>query len=462
MTTSYRISGLKFSVMSSEDIERLSVREVTNTSMYRHSIPQDDSLMSLELGTCEPKLRCKTCRNTVMNCVGHYGFIDLGTCFYHPCFLDTVIKTLRCVCFMCSSLLLSPTKSDDDSYRQFVAHSSRSRNRTCPQCHFKQPNYTRSGLYIRCDWTGIEFANDDERKFCEKPFDACVARAILDNIDDATVDKCGINSALTHPRNFVLTKLLVPPPIIRPSVVVQSGSRTRGQEDLTLKLQDILKSVNAMKSAKVRGSDWNKYVDIIQLHLCLYFDKDTRSAQLRSSTKKNCGPRISGNRSLIQRITGKRGRFRGNCMGKRCNYTARSVIVPGPTLDIDEVGVPEEIARRQTFPECVTNYNRDSLQARVNNGPDHCFGAVIVKTGCKNIKLRMCVVPPILSVGDVVHRNLTDGDWIVFNRQPSLHKESMMGHRVVILKGQKAFQLPLPCTTPYNADFDRLCRKQGA
>ena len=125
-------------------------------------------------------------------------------------------------------------------------------------------------------------------------------------------------------------------------------------------------------------------------------------------------------------------------------------------MDLDEVGVPMMVALTQTIPELVTRFNIDKLQARVRKGAKRLDGAHAVLSGDRRTALALCEPcrRPVLKVGDTVERYLQSGDWVVFNRQPSLHKGSMMGHRARIMPIGRSFRLPVPDTSPYNADFD--------
>ncbi|NBV32210.1 MAG: DNA-directed RNA polymerase subunit A'/A'', partial [Bacteroidetes bacterium] len=143
-------------------------------------------------------------------------------------------------------------------------------------------------------------------------------------------------------------------------------------------------------------------------------------------------------------------------MGKRVDFSARSVITPDANIELDELGVPEEIALNLTFPEIVNVYNRDRLMSYVRNGPNKHPGAksVFLKLDNRMVSLRYVSPDTIdLREGDVVHRHLIDGDSVLFNRQPSLHKASMMSHRVRVLP-YSTFRLNVSATRPYNADFD--------
>ena len=143
-------------------------------------------------------------------------------------------------------------------------------------------------------------------------------------------------------------------------------------------------------------------------------------------------------------------------MGKRVDFSARSVITPDPNIKIDELGVPKKIAMNLTFPEIVTKYNKNILQTYVRNGPLVHPGAKSVKRKIdgKTTSLQYIDTYSInLEEGDIVNRHLIDGDIVLFNRQPSLHKMSMMGHKVRVMD-YNTFRLNVSVTKPYNADFD--------
>jgi DNA-directed RNA polymerase II subunit RPB1 len=157
-----------------------------------------------------------------------------------------------------------------------------------------------------------------------------------------------------------------------------------------------------------------------------------------------------------QRLKSKEGRVRGNLMGKRVDFSARAVITPDPNLSIDQVGVPRTIAQNLTFPEIVTPFNIDRMQELVARGNNQYPGAkYIIRDNGERIDLRYHPKPSDLHLqfGYKVERHLRDDDLVIFNRQPTLHKMSMMGHRVKILPWS-TFRLNLSVTTPYNADFD--------
>lgn len=178
---------------------------------------------------------------------------------------------------------------------------------------------------------------------------------------------------------------------------------------------------------------------------------------------------LPGIKQILER---KEGLFRKNMMGKRVNYAARSVISPDPNLETNEIGVPLVFATKLTYPEPVTPHNFEELRAAVINGPDTWPGATIVQnelgqqTALSGMTLEQrtalanqLMTPTAGKTGRVgvnkkVYRHIRNGDAVLMNRQPTLHKASMMGHIVRVLPKEKTLRLHYANTGAYNADFD--------
>lgn len=257
---------------------------------------------------------------------------------------------------------------------------------------------------------------------------------------------------------MICTVLPVPPPTVRPSIIEENGQRR--EDDLTHKLSDIVKVNNQLKQRIEKGINDDSLklnesikltVLVLQYHIATFLDNQIPG--LAPAQQRN-GRRL---KSICDRLKKKEGRIRGNLNGKRVDQSARSVITPDPYISLDELGVPVKIAMNLTFPEAVNEYNIDELRRLVKNGPDEWPGAkyVRVKGLGKTFTLRFAAsretIANELKVGDTVDRHLRDGDYVLFNRQPSLHKMSMMCHRVKVMPFQ-TFRLNVLCTNPYNAD----------
>jgi DNA-directed RNA polymerase II subunit RPB1 len=227
----------------------------------------------------------------------------------------------------------------------------------------------------------------------------------------------------------------------------------RMEDDLTHQLISIIRANDSLRDKidkEESAVTLDKYTASLQYNVATYVDNDIKG--LEPSAQRSGRPL----RTLKSRFGAKTGRVRGNLMGKRVDFSARSVITPDANIELDELGVPEEIATNLTFPEIVSPYNRERLMSYVKNGPDKHPGAksVYLKADDRTLSLRY-VNPETIDIreGDIVHRHLINGDIVLFNRQPSLHKASMMAHRVVVLP-YSTFRLNVSATRPYNADFD--------
>jgi DNA-directed RNA polymerase II subunit RPB1 len=227
----------------------------------------------------------------------------------------------------------------------------------------------------------------------------------------------------------------------------------RMEDDLTHKLIDIVRNNQRLREKIDKGDSADiidKYTELLQFDVATYVDNDIKG--MPPAAQRSGRPL----KTLKSRMGSKSGRVRGNLMGKRVDFSARSVITPDANIELDELGVPQEIAGNLTFPETVTTYNRDRLMTYIRNGPSKHPGAksVFLKDDKRTLSLKFVNPETIdLKEGDVVHRHLIDGDVVLFNRQPSLHKASMECHRIRVLP-YSTFRLNVSATRPYNADFD--------
>lgn len=315
----------------------------------------------------------------------------------------------------------------------------------------------KAGIQLFATFKPRKSDEDDEMPGGAQPekkrFSAQDALNVFRLLTDETLETLGLNADYARPEWMILQALPVPPPPVRPSISVDgSGQGSRGEDDLTFKLGDIVRANQNVYRTETDGTADSiriEMIDLLQYHIATYMDNDI--AGLDRAQHKS-GRAI---KSIRARLKGKEGRLRQNLMGKRVDFSARTVITGDPNLSLDEVGVPRSIARTLTYPEKVTRFNIEKLKVFVENGPSEHPGAryVIRDTGeridLRHVKSRDMV----LQYGWTVERHIQDGDVILFNRQPSLHKESMMAHRVKVMP-YSTFRLNLSVTTPYNADFD--------
>jgi DNA-directed RNA polymerase II subunit RPB1 len=415
---------------------------------------------------------CATCGNDVRTCCGHIGRIDLPVACFNVGYLEHTRKILQCVCISCQQICWDPA----DDRVQAIIQSRRARGKdqlgavykacrprsTCARCGGPRGIVQRVALTFRIDYEAgaLDALDAEEQAFYTQPLYAELVRSVFQFIPPEEQQHLGFKTEHARPVDLIITRLVVPPAIIRPAISASEGSRARGQDDLTVKLQEINKRCIEIRN-HMRSHHWDRHsmpLEAVDRVARLQFDVATLVANIRGmrpSTMRSGIPL----QSVTDRLKGKEGRFRANLMGKRVDQSARSVISPDPTIDVDEVGVPRAIALTLTITDRVTVHNLQKMRSRVNTGAGKLPGAeaVTLRDG-KCIQLAVYAVHNELSSlevvpGCMVERYLQDGDRVVFNRQPSLHKMGMMAHRVRIMQGD-TFRLNLSCTTPYNADFD--------
>ncbi len=446
------IIGIQFGIFSPEEIERRSVVEITTQTIYSGSEPAIGGLFDPRMGVLDNGKVCRSCHQTNHGCPGHFGHYRLTRPVYYIQFLPMVQNILRCVCIRCAKLLIAKdlhpeiTKRKGESRWKEVLTAckgiSRCGQETEDGCGAPQPaSYKREGI------ARIEANFEEDGK---QALEVEYVLRLFRRITDEDVDFMGFSRFWCRPDWMICTVLPIPPPQVRPSVVQDNNQRS--EDDLTHKLFEIIKT-DKLLSKKIEDnaakSTIDEWTNILQYHIATLVDNQIPG--VAPSAQRSGRPL----KSLTQRLSAKEGRIRYNIQGKRVEFSARSVITPDPFLSIAELGVPEKIAMNLTVPERVTPYNIERLYKYVQNGADKFPGAkTIVRNDGRMISLRHTNTRELtLSPGNVVNRHLMDGDIVLFNRQPTLHRMSMMGHRVKVLP-YNTFRLNVSATKPYNADFD--------
>jgi DNA-directed RNA polymerase II subunit RPB1 len=457
------IKGIRFCILSPDEIKRMSVVEVNNTETQNRGEPVPNGLYDTRMGVLDHNKICQTCQQKNTFCPGHFGHITLAKPVFYIQFFDIVKKLMKCVCFRCSKLLVDPdgeqvkailNKKYSRQKRWELMYKLCSKVKRCGQenpdgCGAKQPDRITKEpiLKIVMDWKDLEVEKEEMKK---QVFTAEDVLRILKRISDKDAEVLGFSRKFNRPEWMICTVLPVPPPPVRPSVTTETGQRS--EDDLTHKLFDIVKANNDLLKRIAKGAS-KEHIDVatnvLQYHVITLIDNNTPG--INPSTQRT--GRLF--KSLTERLKSKEGRIRGNLMGKRVDFSARSVITPDPKIGIDELGVPVKIAMNLTFPEVVNKYNKQKLVELVKNGPDHYPGAKHVrkvKEGNRTIRLKNIDRSNIvLEDGDVVERHMLDGDYVLFNRQPSLHRMSMMCHKIKVMP-YNTFRLNV-CVCPcYNSD----------
>ena len=447
------IIGVQFGIANPEDIRKRSVVEVTTDKTYQSQQPVPNGVFDARFGVIENGKVCPTCKQTNQHCPGHFGHITLARPVYLYQFFDTVEKLCNVICLNCSKPLTDITGYTTTGMARFkeIRDNMGKKPAACPHC--ESPVFAKVAKVIgkAASLDGIPVAPKEGPAPEPVPIQPEMVLRAFQRMTDEDCDLLGFSHKYSRPEWMVCTVLAVPPLTVRPSVVMDDHQRM--EDDLTHQLITIIRANDRVRERIDKGDNAemiDKHTSLLQYAVATYVDNDIKGL---SPSQQRSGRPL---RTLKSRFGAKTGRVRGNLMGKRVDFSARTVITPDANIDLDELGVPEEIATNLTFPETVSPYNRERLLEYVRNGPQKHPGAKSVYIKRDKATFRLDYVNPDtidLREGDIVHRHLINGDIVLFNRQPSLHKASMEAHRVKVLPGS-TFRLNVSATRPYNADFD--------
>ena len=450
-----KVSSIEFAMLGPKTIKKMASAKIVTPELYdKEGYPVDGGLLDVRLGVIDPGLRCKTCGSRLKECIGHFGYISLARPVIHLSYVSVILLVLRNVCQACSRILLSPNaisqnveklkqlgiaKSPDIVRKKVKELIDGAKNgNKCPHCKARQYK-----IKIEKPTTFLE---------ADRRLSPIEIRSRMEKISDEDVQLFGMNPEAARPEYLILTVFPIPPVTMRPSITLESGERS--EDDLTHKLGDIVRinqrlfeNINAGAPEIIVEDLW----DLLQYHVTTFLDNEV--AQLPPARHRSGQPL----KTISERIRSKEGRIRHNLVGKRTNFSARTVISPDPLLELNEVGIPELMALKLSVPERITEWNAEYLKKFVKNGPGTYPGAnYVIRPDGKKKKLTEDIIEATLEElqpGYVVERHLMDGDIAIFNRQPSLHRMSMMCHRVKVLPYKTLRLNPAVCF-PYNADFD--------
>ncbi|MFH1521429.1 MAG: DNA-directed RNA polymerase subunit A' [archaeon] len=426
---------LGFSLLSPEQIKKLSVAKIVTPELYDvDGYPVDGGLMDLRLGAIDPGVRCRTCGGRLKECLGHPGIIEFARPVVHIKYLPIIDLVLRSTCEACGKVLIKDKKDLDKNLIDRIKKAKDGKK--CPHCSIIQEK-------VKLE-KPTTFRSGRRRLFPSE------IRERLVKVPDEDLKVLGINAETLRPECAILTSLLVPSVTVRPSITLESGERS--EDDLTHKLSDIIRSnqrlwenLNAGAPEVIIEDLW----DLLQYHITTFFDNSI--AKIPPARHRSGQPL----KTITERIKGKEGRIRKNLAGKRVNYSARTVISPDPNLKLNEVGIPYEIAKILTVAERVTSINMKRMKKLVAS-TEYPKANYILRIDGKRKRivdeLRDELIEE-LEPGYIVERHLVDGDIVLFNRHPSLHRASLMAHYVKVIPGRTFRIHPATCA-PYGADFD--------
>ncbi len=459
MPSPKRVGKIEFGLLSPKEIRKMSVRKIIWADTYDDDgFPYPQGLMDLHLGVIDPGLRCKTCGNKASDCPGHFGHIELAKPVIHVGYTRLIRKLLRVSCRECSRLLLSPDElqkilgPEEERNDDVITEKDIKKERVCPHCGAQQ-----NKINFEKPTTFSEVWTDENGRKQEHKLTPADIRGRLEKIPDEDLRLLGINPLVARPEWTLLTVLPVPPVTMRPSIILENGQRS--EDDLTHKLVDIIRINQRFKENQDAGAPQLIIEDLwelLQYHVTTYLDNEVAGCP---PARHRSGRPL---KTISQRLKGKDGRFRGSLSGKRVNFSARTVISPDPNMSIGQVGIPLAVANEMSVPIRVTPFNIDEVRAMVLKGPERnsltepCGANYAIRPDNRRVRLNdqtTETVAEMLEPGWTVDRQLRNGDIVLFNRQPSLHRMSIMAHRVLLMDG-KTFRLNPAVCPPYNADFD--------
>ena len=481
--------SVDFSHLGNNDVQLMSVKEIKYPETYENSEPKIGGLLDPSLGSTTMGVYCSYCELSANECPGHWGHIELGRHQFHGGFINHIVDILQCICLDTCKLLVSEENIPSQilqkkkKYRMRDIKKLTSGVKYSPYTGYPIPkiyveinkNKKNSGaINIVCEYLSQSDQPGDEEflqnidsneevqiygKSIKRLFNPENCYDILNCISDKD---CEIMGYSTNVQDLIIKYYPIPPVAIRPSLRKDQFSVGYGENNLTQKLSDIIKWNNKYKleyGKYINSNELSKnvpdYNNLVQYHIYTYFDNETKDLP-RSDLKSGGQP----SKSLTSRYKGgKAGRIRANLMAKRVNFSARTVITSDPMVNTNEIGVPIRIAMKITYPEIITKDNIAIVEKLVHNGKYVYPGANYIEKMINGKKVMFDIRyqrEGSLKLGDIIHRHLQDGDVILFNRQPSLHKMNMMSHKVRIINDPKllTFRINVTVTNPYGADFD--------
>jgi len=429
------VKSIEFGFLSPKLIKEMSAVKIEHAELYDpDGYPIDGGLTDLHLGVVDPGLRCRTCGGTIGQCLGHFGHLELVKPVIHPLYGKKVYMILKSTCDECSR----PLCNDEEikTKKKPLPELYKKAVKTCPHCgakqkdvEFQKPTTYREGK--------VELTSEDVRQKLEK-------------ISDEDIKLLKMHGG--RPEWFILTILPIPPVTVRPSITLETGERS--EDDLTHKLVDIVRiNERLRKNLEIGAPDFiiADIWELLQYHVSTLMNNEISTLP---PARHRSGRAL---KTLVQRLSKKEGRFRGNLAGKRVNFSARTVISPDPCISINEVGIPREVAKELTIPIKINKNNMAVLKQLILNGPNAHPGAnYVIRSDGVRKKItdeNKADIAEELDIGYIVERHMQNGDITVLNRQPSLHRMSMMAHKARIMP-YRTFRINLTVTIPYNADFD--------
>jgi DNA-directed RNA polymerase beta' subunit len=469
------VESVVFGINSDEENKKNGFAEITNDNLFNTSgCPINGGVYDLRLGTTDHNYLCYTCLQSKKLCLGHRGFLQLKASVLQPIAISEIRQWLRIVCLNCGELMIDKTKLEKIPLNKRMYEASiNSEGKSCSKCGYVHPKIKkdkedRFTFWLSYQYDDDEFVSSETRN---KKLYPDTIKFIFDKIGTETVELLG-KSPLFHPSKLIIKTIEIPPNTIRPGIKNFNGEGS-SYHDSTNILQHLVKRNNYCLpdvlpdyiydiNSPIELSVENKELDRSLQNLQILYHELIYGSESTSALQGNTGKRglVMGNRaihSFLKNLTRKEGRIRSNLLGKRSFFTSRSTISGNINYKIDEVGIPIEFAKVLQVEEYVQEFNIEWLTSIFLNGRTQypgCSHIIRKSTGETHDVSKL--TDNVLEIGDILYRDVINGDYAYFNRMPTLTRSSICVHKVIIIKDSTihTFQMNVLACELYNADFD--------
>jgi DNA-directed RNA polymerase beta' subunit len=444
-----KVHKVCFSLLTDIEIKKISVAEITR-EVQNDLTDVVNTPYDYRLGVTQPGKLCYTCMKDSIDCPGHFGHLTLVEPFFNPHYICIASQILKTICTFCSKpkidkdyILLNGLSTFEKMEKFKMLLKESEKINVCINCNRNIPNFERINTDIYCF-----YSKKSKRRFTAKE-----SYTVFEKITDDDFQFLGFNNDSSkfaiRPDSFIFSLLPISPPCSRPWVIMNGEIC---HDDITEKYNIIIKlNRKLLYGKKSKGKKYcvplneeerKKVKTELESHVLTLIDNHREDARISIGGRAH--------KSFTDRIKNKSGRIQNNISGKRSNESARTVITGGGLgIKTGELGVPQQIAQKLTKQVIVNNINREYLYTLLHEKKV----TSIIKNGERRSLLFM--KNPVLEIGDIVERQLLTGDYVLFNRQPTLRDASMMGMKIVVKKdNSKTFSFSLALTSPFNADFD--------
>ncbi len=492
---------ISFGINSDEENRKNGFTQIISDNLFNtNGCPVSGGVYDLRLGTTDHNYLCSTCQYGKKLCPGHRGFLNLKAAVLQPIGISEIRQWLRIICLSCGEIMIDKTKLEKIPIgKRMYEASIGNEGKMCSNCNTIHPKIKKDKEDRFTFWLTYQSSNskeiddasidndteqiintvDDEfidisdttnASMKPKKLYPDTIRKIFERITDETVELLG-KSINCHPIKLTLKVIEVPPNTIRPGIKNFNGEGSSYHDSTNMlqhlvkrnnqipdELPDYIYDITSKKELAVENKDLDKSLQNLQL---LYYDL-IYGSDSTSALQGNTGRRglVVGNRpvhSFLRNFPRKEGRIRSNLLGKRAFFTSRSTISGNISYKINEVGIPIEFAKVLQVEEYVQEYNIEFLTSIFLNGRSQypgCSHIIRKSTGETHDVSKLTDV--YLEIGDILYRDVMDGDYAYFNRMPTLTRSSICVHKVIIIKdpGIHTFQINVLACELYNADFD--------